>query len=171
MKRPRWVRFDESKRPLHALTGNLVDVTASESWVDFDTANGSPHGVGMGFVLTGDGVACYDLDGALVDGRATENTRSLIESIVEKIRYAEVSPSGSGLHLWVSAPGVKGTRKKGFERYTRDRYLTVTGNRVSVAGLLAGAEIVGETERTWKYEKVLKKTSRRVGSSQKKTLP
>ena len=174
VKRPRWVRWkyaNGTKVPVSSITGQAVAITDPAEMQPFDVANGSRFGDGVGFVLTGDGLACYDLDDAVVDGRVTVEARLLVESIVEKIRFAELSPSGKGLHLWVNAPSAKGIRRKGFERYTRDRYVTVTGNRVSVAGLLAGAEIVGEIEKSWNYGKVLNKTSRRVGSSQKKTSP
>lgn len=141
ISRPRWVRYDDSKRPVSATSGRLVDATDPSVWVDYETARSSPYGVGLGFVLDGDGVGCYDLDGCVEGGRLTEAGRVLLESIPEAIRYLEVSPSATGLHAWVDAPDSKGTRRKGFERYTNARYLTVTGHRVSLDAVVAGADI------------------------------
>lgn len=141
ISRPRWVRYDDSKRPVSATSGRVVDATDPSVWVDYETARSSPYGVGLGFALNGDGVGCYDLDGCVEGGRLTEAGRVLLESIPEAIRYLEVSPSGTGLHAWVDAPASKGTRRKGFERYTNARYLTVTGHRVSLDAVVAGADI------------------------------
>jgi len=140
-ERARWIRYDSLKRPLSALTGKPVDITDASVTVDYQTAVSSVFGDGLGFVLNGEGLGAYDLDGCIRGGVITQAGLALVEGIHEEFRYVEVSPSGTGLHIWVNAPAAKGIRAKGFERYTTGRYLTMTGKRVSYPALIAGAEI------------------------------
>lgn len=128
----RWVRRDAAKRPL-AVSGGMASSTDSATWSSYEAARNSERGTGLGFVLNGDGIACVDLDGVLVDGaldpRATEFLASL-DSF-----YVEVSPSGSGIHAWVDGGSPDGrkvfTLDNGLkvEWYSDARYLTVTGKR------------------------------------------
>lgn len=91
---------------------------------------GSRVGVGRGFVLTGDGVACLDLDHCLVDGVLSVVAARVLA--LNPAAYVEVSPSGDGLHVWGLAPAQRGWRRtvdgQPVEFYTQGRYITVTGN-------------------------------------------
>jgi hypothetical protein len=61
--------------------------------------------------------------------RTRERSRRGPEAVVARLdSYAEVSPSLTGVKIWVKAPSVERTHvKPGLEIYPRGRYFTVTG--------------------------------------------
>jgi primase-polymerase (primpol)-like protein len=125
-----------------AITGTAASVTKPDTWTDYETAHARLEdfpGYGLGFVLNGDGVSCYDLDHVVTGDDITSDGVNWLATITEPILFAELSPSRRGLHVWVEAEKSRGrVFTKGFERYTTGRYLTITNNRVSVDALLAG---------------------------------
>jgi len=127
MALPRWVRH-RNKVPL-TVAGRNASSTNPETWADFDSVAQSDMGDGFGFVLAGDGIACIDLDHCLVDGRALPWARDILARCPDT--YVEVSPSGTGLHIFGFAEIGKGRRGDGVEIYDRGRYMTVTGRRFS----------------------------------------
>lgn len=134
--RARWVRHTRDKRPV-TVTGSAASSTDPSTWASFDAARRSVVGVGFGFVLNGDGITCIDIDHCVtadgIDPRALEFIATAAPF------YVEISPSGDGLHAWtMTAPPSERRRwtlDNGLpvEWYTDQRYMTVTGNRVSVA--------------------------------------
>ena len=124
---PRWVRH-RNKVPL-TVTGRNASSTNPETWTDFDSVAQSDIGDGVGFVLNGDGIACIDLDHCLVDGRPVAWAREFLARC--PATYVEVSPSGTGLHIFGFANVGKGRRGNGVEVYDRGRYMTITGRRFS----------------------------------------
>ena len=129
---PRWIRH-ERKVPL-TVRGGAASSTNSHTWSDFATASTSPVGDGLGFVLAADGIACIDLDHCIVDGVLTDFARNVVRACHGT--YIEVSPSGTGLHIFGLAEVGKGVRLPGFEVYDRGRYMTVTGRRWKRAPLV-----------------------------------
>lgn len=124
--RPRWVRHCH-KRPVTKV-GRPASVTDPSTWTTFPKARASKVGDGLGFVL-GEGIGCLDFDHVIHDGVLDPPVANLIATL--PATFTEVSPSGSGLHVWgriPQAPGrvltVDGVR---VERYSQARYLTVTG--------------------------------------------
>jgi hypothetical protein len=87
---------------------------------------------GVGFALDGkDGLAGFDFDHYLdADGNIKDPR---IAELVHRLNsYCEISPSGTGLRVFVFAVLPAGGRKKGgIECYERGRYLTVTGRHLS----------------------------------------
>ena len=84
---------------------------------------------GIGYEFSGDGLYGVDLDHVLDDlGRLMPQAQEIVNKLAS---YTELSPSGSGLHIFVFAGGadIKHHRKKnGFvEMYSEGRYFTVTG--------------------------------------------
>jgi len=81
---------------------------------------------GVGFVLNGDGIAAIDLDHCVTD----EGLEPWAADIVARCAgtYIELSPSGTGLHIFGYATVGHGRRGVGVEVYDRGRYFTVTGN-------------------------------------------
>jgi primase-polymerase (primpol)-like protein len=111
-------------------------VTDVASWSDYQTARKSQSGDGLGFVLNGDGIICIDLDHCF-DGKPNEQAQALIDSLPDT--YIEVSPSGTGLHIWGFGQISSGRR---FERnglsveiYPSGRFITMTGMALSKAPL------------------------------------
>lgn len=134
--RAKWIRHDARKRPLSARTGRLVDVTDPREWSTYREAKESPHGVGLGFVLSDDDdIACVDLDGVLTDQGVPVDVRRLIESTPDRF-MVERSFSGRGLHVWFRTSERLGSnRVEGgirVERYSRARYIAATGLRLGL---------------------------------------
>jgi len=84
---------------------------------------------GIGYEFAGQGIYGVDLDGVLVNGGIAPQAREIVEGLNS---YTEISPSGRGLHIFVTADNANITRHRkqgGFvEIYTDARYFTVTGN-------------------------------------------
>lgn len=107
--------------------GGAASSTNPHTWSTFQAAQASTVGDGLGFVLAGDGIACVDLDHCIEDGRLTALATDVVRGCHGT--YIEVSPSGTGLHIFGLATVGKGVVRDGFEVYDRGRYMTVTGRR------------------------------------------
>lgn len=123
----RWVCYDPAKRPLNPLTGRLASVTNPNTWGTLEQAQSRSQQIG--FVLGG-GIGCIDLDHCLDDqGRPNQAATELLDFYAGS--YVEVSPSGRGLHIWGEAAERRGFRRtwkgQSVEFYSRDRYITITG--------------------------------------------
>lgn len=103
----------------------------------------------MGFVLDGDGIVCIDLDHCLDGDVLAPWARAVVGAAGGT--YVEVSPSGTGVHIWGRAELAHGrvVHLPGggkAEVYPNGRYITVTSRRFgdtpSVLGDLTG--LVGE---------------------------
>lgn len=129
----------ETKLPVSPETGVEVAVTDAAKWVSFERAvdragvRNDIDGIGFAF-RDGGGLVGIDLDDCLTDGQLSEFARGVVQRFPGT--YAEVSPSGQGLKLWVRgevpvAPDKTGRKipKRGLEVYCRGRYFTVTGRR------------------------------------------
>lgn len=130
---PRWIRH-RNKVPMTA-KGLSASSTNPMTWTDYQTASASTVGDGLGFVLNGDGIVCIDLDHCY-DGKPSAEAQALIDSLPDT--YIEVSPSGTGLHIWGYAVLEKGHRfnRNGLsvEIYPKGRYITVTGKATTRTG-------------------------------------
>lgn len=109
--------------------GTLADVTKPATWSSFDDVfNASQLGNynGIGFVFTRDDPYCFiDLDDAEGDNAILDRHLKVYH---EFETYAEVSPSGKGLHLICKGKVQSGRRRSKIEIYPHDRYATMTGN-------------------------------------------
>src|SRR5690606_28454630 len=63
----RWVRRSHSKVPLQ-VNGGAASSTDPRTWSTYTAAMRSNVGVGVGYVLAGDGIVCVDLDHCVTDG-------------------------------------------------------------------------------------------------------
>lgn len=130
-RRKQWVRHTARKVPL-SVTGPKVRPASStdpETWSSYSRVCRSTAGAGVGFVLSwADRLVCIDLDHALLDGELRPWARKIVDGLPET--YIEVSPSGSGLHIWGFGSVERGRRiRRGdssVEVYDRGRYITVT---------------------------------------------
>jgi len=121
----RWTRRD-GKRPI-TTTGAPASSTDPESWSTFAKVKRSTVGNGLG-VMLGGGLACYDFDHCLADGRLVGAEAAEVLRRLSSF-YIEVSMSGDGLHAFVRAPERPGTKRPGVEFYSRARFIAVTGRR------------------------------------------
>ena len=85
---------------------------------------------GIGYEFNGQGIYGIDLDHVINEnGIITPQAKEIVAGLAS---YTEVSPSGHGLHIFVTADTANITRHRkqgGFvEIYTNARYFTVTGN-------------------------------------------
>jgi primase-polymerase (primpol)-like protein len=94
------------------------------TWTTYDAASKAGH-PGIGFVLNGDGIVCIDLDHCLDGGTLADWAQRIIARTPPT--YVEVSPSGTGLHIWGRGTVVRGRRTPRGEVYGTGRYITVTG--------------------------------------------
>jgi primase-polymerase (primpol)-like protein len=123
ISRPRWVRH-RAKVPM-TLAGRHASTTDPTTWASYADAAGSDVGDGLGFVFNGDGIAGIDLDHCLTDGVLDSWAQAILDRCPRT--YVEVSPSGTGLHIFGRAHVGAGRRSGGVEVYDRGRYFTVTG--------------------------------------------
>ncbi|MCC2031819.1 hypothetical protein [Microbacterium allomyrinae] len=139
-RRDRWVRWTPSKRPI-TVTGEPASSTDPTTWGSYQAARDSTVGAGLGFAL-GDGLGCIDIDHCLVDGELTAAAAAFLAAYAG--HYIEISPSGTGLHIWghrAEQPGRRYTvAGLPIEVYSTGRYMTVTGS-VFQYGSLAPIEL------------------------------
>ena len=140
--RPQWVAWrtadragEQTKVPVDPATGGYASVDAPETWSDYGTAvayaRDTPAVDGVGFVFTADDpYVGVDLDDCREP--ATGAVDAWAAEILDRLdSYTERSPSGTGFHVLVrGAVPDGGNRSGGLELYDRDRYFTVTGDRV-----------------------------------------
>lgn len=127
----RWVRRSAGKAPLTA-AGRAASSTDPRTWCSYAEAKASPAGVGLGFVLNGDGIVCVDLDHCVDEhGHLAGWAQQVLDRM--PATYVEVSPSGTGLHVFGLGSVERGRliRRGGVavEVYGRGRYIGVTGHR------------------------------------------
>lgn len=138
-----WRSESRNGRPTkvpYQLNGKRASVADPETWVTLnDIVEARPQGYsGVGFVFVkGGGWVGIDLD----------DCRNPITEMIEPWAmhyvthfgtYAEVSPSGTGVKIWVDGelPNCEGTGKRtkfkdgAIEMYKHGRYFAVTGDRV-----------------------------------------
>ena len=128
-KNRRW-----TKVPKDARTGRNASVSDRRTWAPAATAldGVERHGHdGIGLVLTEEaGIIGIDLDDCINDAGLLSPLAAEIISYGET--YAEVSPSGNGIQLFVLGKIDRPLKddKAGVEVYAKDRYLTITGNHI-----------------------------------------
>lgn len=123
-ERDTWVRAD-GKRPI-TTSGAPASSTDATTWTSFRAVRAAAAGDGFGIML-GDGVGCYDLD-HVTDADA----REFLAGVPEPVLYVERSMSGDGVHVFVEAPESKGWRRGNIERYTRARFIRMTGKTLAL---------------------------------------
>jgi len=137
---PRWVCYTAKKIPVDAKSGRNASSTDSSTWTSYaeaEKAVGKYNTVGVGFVLTGDGIVGIDLDACfttLPDGSVKPSAIAR-QALLLTESYSEISPSGKGLHIIGTAKIPEGSRLKGrttggdkVEIYETARYFTFTEN-------------------------------------------
>jgi primase-polymerase (primpol)-like protein len=116
--------------------GRAASSTDPATWCSYQEAKTSRIGVGLGFVLNGDGIVCVDLDHCVdARGRVAGWAQRILDEL--PATYVEVSPSGGGLHVFGYGRVERGRRVRrgdiAVEVYGRGRYIAVTGERHGAA--------------------------------------
>ncbi len=118
--------------PFVSERGGLKFASCSDSstWGSFDDAIKqvkAGRAVGIGFQLA-NGIVGIDIDHCVDGGEISEIAAEIIEQLQS---YTEISPSGTGIHIFCEGKLPGGGRKdplRGLEMYDSSRYFTVTGN-------------------------------------------
>lgn len=139
--RPQWVNYRAiqkdngklDKHPYDPRTGRRASTTELLTWSTFETVmEAYEAGIydGIGFVFcSGDPFTGIDLDGCVdISGDTAKVTKWAMEIVREFESYAEITPSGTGLHIIVKGelPG-RGGNRDSIEMYDMKRFFTVTG--------------------------------------------
>lgn len=130
----------ESKVPYDAKSFRRAKSNDPETWCTYEVAEAalkaSKRWKGLGFAL-GDGFAGVDLDACMENGCIELWAQKIIGDLDS---YCEVSPSGTGVKIFVRAtlergfkkimgsPKVKGDKAPALEVYATGRYFCVTGD-------------------------------------------
>jgi hypothetical protein len=109
--------------------------TDPETWSTFEAAmqayrDRDQTGADGLFFALGEGFAGVDIDDSVDAGTREPNTaaRQIIDAIGS---YTERSVSGAGVRIFASGPEVKGIKVGEIEVYSRQRFMTVTGQHVA----------------------------------------
>lgn len=133
----RWVnwQFQERKdgkktKVPYNIDGKLASSVNPADWATAKEALKVSENIGIVFTPAQD-LLGIDIDHCLKDNKIThEQKEQIAELILEADTYTEISPSGEGLHLFLSLSEpfvLEANKKEPFECYTAGRYFTFTG--------------------------------------------
>ncbi|MCE2801888.1 MAG: hypothetical protein LW724_20370 [Planctomycetaceae bacterium] len=131
-----------TKAPINPHNGLLASSTDQSTWGTFSQAmqacERNKSLAGVGFVFSLDDPYCgVDLDDSI--NESTGELKPWAQQIVDRLdSYTEISPSGLGLKVFIKASKPGSRCRKAYhdgevEIYDRDRFFTVTGNRIATA--------------------------------------
>lgn len=121
------------KIPINPRTGGNAQSNNPDTWSDFDTAvKASEQFTGIGFMFGNSPYFGVDIDKVepeiqeFLDGGS-----GIVTEFIHALQsYAELSPSGKGIHIICRGSLPKGGRRRGnVEMYDSGRFFTVTGNQ------------------------------------------
>ena len=117
------------KIPMNALTGECAKSNDPSTWTDFDTAldlsiQRNYDAIGFMFQPPYVGV---DLDHCVKSGVIAPHALEILKQLGS---YAELSPSGTGIHVICKGEISRALKQSKIEIYTSGRFFTVTGNRL-----------------------------------------
>ena len=122
------------KIPINPRTGGGAMSNNPDTWTDFDTAlKASEQHSGIGFMFGNSPFFGVDIDGIEPDIREfLDGGNGIVSEFIHALRsYAELSPSGKGIHILCRGELPKGARRRGnVEMYDSGRFFTVTGNNI-----------------------------------------
>ena len=137
---PQWVCWGKAgtqpqdktyKMPYNPVTGYGAKAGQPDTWAQFAVCckaltDGGYHGIG--FELHANGIVGVDFDHCL-DAQSGALDPWVKDCIAALDSYTEISPSGTGLHVFCKGTlSGKGIKRPKAELYDRARYFTVTGN-------------------------------------------
>ena len=133
-----WVNYSivqsgnrKTKIPFSPITRKNASSMKPSDWSTYEEAK-KVNEKQVGIVCTGDNKLFIDIDHCL-NGLTIEHEEKhkIVELIIAADTYTEISPSATGLHLYLGLTGpleLEANRSGNFEAYTGGRYFTVTQN-------------------------------------------
>ncbi len=122
------------KIPINPKTGGNAQSNNPDTWTDFDTAvKASEQHSGIGFMFGNSPFFGVDIDGIEPEIREfLDGGNGIVSEFIHALQsYAELSPSGKGIHIICRGELPKGARRRGnVEMYDSGRFFTVTGNNI-----------------------------------------
>lgn len=135
--RKEWVpeRQKYTKIPYNPNTGYKAKSNDPTTWSDFDTAVEQSQfydGIGFFFHYGYYGVDLDNVESEIMRYREGDWEDNIVADFIETLSsYAEISPSGTGVHIICKGKLPPGGRRKGdVEMYDHGRFFTVTGKRL-----------------------------------------
>ena len=165
-----------AKVPYNPHTGRRASATNPASWGTLAQALSCAEKyqyTGVGFVFTKDaGYVGLDIDHCLTDGRPNDIAKDILAHL--PLTYIEISPSGTGLHIFLRGVLPGGGNKNsatGVELYDNARYFTITGKKYQGAVDIIAEDNSGALEYIHqKYIAVGRKTRKSSTKSMPGTL-
>jgi len=157
------------KVPYDPKTGRKASSTNSQTWASLAEAQAAQARYmfsGIGFVFTAEcGIVGVDIDHCRnEDGSFNDTAKAILEKYPS---YTEISPSGSGLHIFFrgSMPG-KGNKNStsGVEMYSVARYFTMTSSQLegTPSEIMDGSEAL-----SWIHDTFIAKKSGKKAKAKK----
>ena len=123
----------ETKLPINADTGEMARSNDSSTWTNFDSAVANVStdvGIGYFFKEPYIGIDLDDVGEDIARYRMRDHEDNIVSEFVNTLgSYAEISPSGEGIHIIIKGKLPPNGRRRGqAEFYDSGRFFTVTGN-------------------------------------------
>ncbi len=127
-----------NKAPRNPLTGIKIGASKPEEFGNFDQAKRAYETgkyTGVGVLLTGSGITGIDIDNAVELMTQKPEVKDWLKQVRDAGAYCEISPSQSGLRVFVlgNLEG-HGRNGGGLEIYDNKRFLTITGEVITKNG-------------------------------------
>lgn len=162
----------DNKTPYNSANGHRASSTNPETWTTLESALSAKDKymfTGLGFVFTAEsGIVGIDIDHCI--DKDTGELNDTAFDIVSHVphTYIEISPSGTGLHIFLRGvmPGDGNKNSKtGVEMYAHSRYFTMTGKRYNDA-----ADIIADDNGAlaWIHEIYIKQKKQKASKKKSK---
>lgn len=116
----------------YQVNGKKASTNKPDTWNSFDAVKAvAVKFSGIGFVFNNSPFVGIDIDHCIKDGKLSDTAKDIIRALGS---YAEVSPSGEGVHIIAKGNIEIKTNKNtslGLEIYNTGRYFTVTGKPIN----------------------------------------
>lgn len=124
-----------TKRPYNPITNDMAKSNDDSTWVTFEEAyknSKNYDGIGFFFKQPYVGIDLDKVENEIQEYLENPDTDNIIGEFINVLEtYAEISPSGTGIHLITKGElPPKGRRRGNVEIYDTGRFFTMTGNHI-----------------------------------------
>lgn len=161
----------KTKIPVDPKTDRNAKSNGPDTWADFSTAEAAAATgayQGIGFMLSHSPYVGIDLDHCITAGPDgapvfSETARRILEAAQS---YAEISPSGAGVHILIRGDIPAGRRNAEIEVYPAGRFFTMTGHTLKGCGTIRAAQdVLDAIVQTIESERGMTKTAEKAPHS------